>query len=179
MSDLREFLYWRNYERLLASELQALTAMRRLEAQKHGRIVFVGGGPLPLSATVLHMRTGKPVRCIDTDAEVCESAGQLLAKLGLSQISAVHSDGMDFDYSGASAIFIASLVGRKTDVAQRIVETCEEPLVAVRTVDGVRTLLYSPADLAALKAVGLSVAGQTNFDAETINRTLFFNACPL
>ena len=174
--DLREFLYWRNYERLLGMELKALAATGRFKTQKHGEIVFVGGGPLPLSAIVLHMRTGKPVLCVDADAEASECAAKLLTKLNLSQVSAVHTDGVDFDYGGASAIFIASLTNRKMDVAKRIVETCKEPVVAVRTVDGVRALLYRPADLAALKAAGLSLAGQTKADAETINSTLFFNA---
>ena len=136
----------------------------------------MGGGPLPLSAIVLHMRTGKPVLCVDADAEASECAAKLLTKLNLCQVSAVHTDGVDFDYGGASAIFIASLTNRKMDVVKRIVETCKEPVVAVRTVDGVRALLYRPADLAALKAVGLSLAGQTKADAETINSTLFFNA---
>jgi hypothetical protein len=177
--DLREFLYWRNYERLLGMELKALAAIRRFKAQKHGEIVFVGGGPLPLSAIVLHLRTGKPVLCVDADAEASEYAGKLLAKLSLPRVSAVHTDGMDFDYGSASAIFIASLANRKMDVANRIVETCKEPVVAVRTVDGVRALLYHPADVAALKAAGLSLAGQTKADAETINSTLFFNGCLL
>jgi hypothetical protein len=177
--DLREFLYWRNYERLLGMELKALAAICHLKAQKHGEIVFVGGGPLPLSAVVLHMRTGKPILCVDADAEASEYAGKLLTKLSLSQVSAVHADGIDFDYGGASAIFIASLANRKMDVAKRIVETCKEPVVAVRTVDGVRALLYRPADVAALKAAGLSLAGQTKADAETINSTLFFNGCLL
>ena len=174
--DLREFLYWRNYERLLDMELKALAAIKRFKAQKHGEIVFVGGGPLPLSAIVLHMRTGKPVLCVDADAEASECAAKLLTKLNLCQVSAVHTDGVDFDYGGASAIFIASLTNRKMDVVKRIVETCKEPVVAVRTVDGVRALLYRPADVAALKAAGLSLAGQTKADAETINSTLFFNA---
>ena len=177
--DLREFLYWRNYERLLGMELKALAAIWRFKARKHGGIVFVGGGPLPLSPIVLHMQTGKPVICVDADAEASECARGLLAKLGLSKVSAVHTDGMDFDYGGASAIFIASLANRKIDVAKRIVETCKEPVVAIRTVDGVRALLYRPADLAALKAAGLSLAGQTKADAETINSTLFFDGCLL
>jgi hypothetical protein len=42
--DLREFLYWRNYERLLGMELNALAAIWRFKAQKRGEIVFVGGG---------------------------------------------------------------------------------------------------------------------------------------
>ena len=174
--DLSQFLYWRNYERLLDMELKALAAIKRFKAQKHGEIVFVGGGPLPLSAIVLHMRTGKPVLCVDADAEASECAAKLLTKLNLCQVSAVHTDGVDFDYGGASAIFIASLTNRKMDVVKRIVETCKEPVVAVGTVDGVRALLYRPADVAALKAVGLSLAGQTKADAETINSTLFFNA---
>jgi hypothetical protein len=173
--DLRTFLYWRNYERLLGMELKALAAIWRFKAQKHGEIVFVGGGPLPLSAIVLHMRTGKPVLCVDADGEASECARGLLAKLGLSEVSAVHTDGMDFDYGGASATFIASLANRKMDVAKRIVETCKEPVVAVRTVDGVRALLYRPADVAALKAAGLSFAGRTKANAETINSTVFFN----
>jgi hypothetical protein len=175
VSDLKEFLYWQNYQRLLGIELHALNAIQR---QKHG-IVFVGGGPLPLSAIVLHMRTGEPVVCIDANAEACECANRLLSKLGLSRIRAVSADGAGFDYGSASVIFVASLVAAKTDVARRIIETCNEPVVAIRTVDGVRALLYCPADLAALKAVGLSLAAQTRPDPEVINSTLFFNGCPL
>ena len=178
--DLEEFLYWRHYERLLATELQTLARTRwRLQTQKHGAIVFVGSGALPLSAIVLHMLTGEPVVCLDSDAATSDCAGQILAKLRLSSVTAVHADGATFDYRDASAVFIASLVTKKTCVARRIAETSEDAIVAVRTVEGLRTLLYAPADIAALKAEGLCLAGQTKPDAETINNTLFFNICPL
>jgi len=70
VSDLTEFLYWRNYERLLGLELQALTAMwRRLSLRKNGGIAFVGAGPLPLCCTsgpaslsFVSMRMLKPVK---------------------------------------------------------------------------------------------------------------------
>lgn len=178
--DLEEFIYWRHYERLLATELQTLARTRwRLQTQKHGAIVFVGSGALPLSAIVLHMLTGEPVICIDQDEASSHYAGQVLAKLGLSSVTAIHADGSAFDYRDASAVFIASLVTKKTCVARRIAETSGDAIIAVRTVEGLRTLLYAPADIVALKAEGLCLVGQTKPDAETINNTLFFNICPL
>lgn len=178
--DLEEFLYWRHYERLLATELQALARTRwKLNAHQGASIVFVGGGALPLSAIVIHMLTGEPVVCLDENADAVDCAKLLLAKLGLSQVAAVKADGAAFDYGDASVVFIASLVNRKTRVAQRVAETGREPVVAVRSVEGVRALLYSPADLGALKSAGLCLVAQTKPHAETINNTLFFNICPL
>jgi len=179
-SDLAEFLYWRNYERLLGMEVQALAAMRWRQARQPlgGRgIAFVGGGPLPLSAILLHAQTGESVVCIDADAEACEISKQLLTRLGLNRISTVHTNGMDFSYESVSTIFVASLVARKTAVARRIVETREGPVVAVRSVEGVRTLLYDPADQTSLEVAGLSFAGQTQPDDQTINTTLFYSGC--
>lgn len=178
--DLEEFTYWRSYERLLGAELQMLTKIRwRLNAPKGKAIVFVGGGALPLSAIVLHMLTGEPVICLDSDAAAFGCASKLLAKLHLSNAVAAQMDGAAYDYKDASAVFIASLAARKTSIARRIAETCEDPVVAVRSVEGARALLYAPADLAALKAEGLCLLGQTRPGAEAVNNTLFFNVCPL
>jgi len=178
LHDLTAFTFWQNYERLLGLELQALTELQRLQESRNGRggVVFVGGGPLPLSAILHHMQTGGPVVCVDRDAEACESARRLISKLGLSAITALHADGAGFDYGGFSTISIASLVEEKTAVSRRIVSIGKRALVAVRTVEGVRTLLYRPADVLALQAVGLALAGRTEPGAEAINATIFFNA---
>jgi hypothetical protein len=178
LCDLGAFTYWRYYERLLDVEMQALSGLRRHRAfaKDEERIAFVGSGPLPLSAILLHLKTGASVVCIDSDAFACDSANRLFAMLGLSGANVVHADGADFDYQGFSTTFIASLVVKKSAVARRIVATCNEPLVAVRTVEGVRTLLYEPAEVTELQAEGLELVGRTEPDEKNINVTIFFDA---
>jgi hypothetical protein len=177
LRDLETFTYWRYYERLLGMEMQVLSDLagqHRAFAKDEERIAFVGGGPLPLSAILLHAQTAAPVVCIDSNAVACDGARRLMSMLGICGVTVIHADGADFDYQGFSIIVIASLVEKKTAVARRIVETCKEALVAVRTVEGVRALLYRPADVVALQSAGLTLAGRTTPDAETINATLFF-----
>jgi hypothetical protein len=177
LCDLEGFIYWRYYERLLGMEMRALSHLRQRHREfvkSEERIAFVGGGPLPLSAILLHAKTGASVVCIDSDAVAFDSAKRLMSMLGFRGATAVHADGADFDYQGFSTIVIASLVAKKAAVVRRIVETSKHALVAVRTVEGMRTLLYSAADVVALQAAGLELAGHTSPDAETINATLFF-----
>jgi hypothetical protein len=175
-ADLAEFTYWDCYRRLVGAELGGLPA--RLELDEEESIAFVGAGPLPLSAIVMHLHTGTAVTCIDRDAAACALAGELCRKAGWTGISVTCADGADYDFARSPVVFIASLVPEKASVMRCIREGCPRACVAIRSAEGLRTLLYDPVDEAELDAMGCGYLGRTGHDPQVINTTLFYEAVP-
>jgi hypothetical protein len=175
-ADLAEFTYWDCYRRLVGAELGSLPA--RLELGEGESIAFVGAGPLPLSAIVMHLHTGMAVTCIDRDAAACARAGELCHKAGCTGIAVACTDGADYDFARSPVVFIASLVPEKGTVMRCIRDGCPRACVAIRSAEGLRTLLYDPVDEAELDAMGCGYLGRTGHDPQVINTTLFYEAAP-
>jgi hypothetical protein len=176
VAELEEFTYWDCYRRLVGAELASLPA--GLELCNGESIAFVGAGPLPLSAVIMHLRTGIAVTCIDRDASACGLAGELCRKAGLTGINTTCANGADYDYAGSPVVFIASLVPEKGQVMRCIRDGCPRACVAIRSAEGLRTLLYDPVDEAELDAMGCGYLGRTGHDPQVINTTLFYEAAP-
>jgi protein-L-isoaspartate O-methyltransferase len=171
---LQEFWYWRNYCDLVDVELE--------ELERHGfgedsSVVFVGAGPLPLSAIIMHQRTGCRVTCVDVSPEACAKSRQLIEKLGLDDvIDVVESNGMGFDYAGYDLAFVAAMVPEKERVIAKASDDNPECLIAVRSAEGVHEVLYEPYEEHKLlsKAFGLASAGRSRTVPDIINTTNFY-----
>jgi hypothetical protein len=124
----------------------------------------------------MHLRTGKAVTCIDRDAAACALAGALCSKAGLAGITVTCAEGADFDYASCPMVLVASLVPEKGQVVRCVRETCPRACVALRSVEGLRTLLYDPVDKAELAEIGCAYLGRTQHDPAVINTTLFYEA---
>jgi hypothetical protein len=175
-ADFREFIYWDGYCHLVRAELGGLPA--DLDLDKGQSIAFVGAGPLPLSAIVVHLSTGRKVTCVDRDRRACALACELCRKAGLTGIDVACADGADFDYADCPVVFVASLVPEKAQVMRCIRQTCPRACVALRSAEGLRTLLYDPVDETELEAMGCGFLGRTACSAQVINTTLFYDAAP-
>jgi hypothetical protein len=82
--------------------------------------------------------------------------------------------GAAFDYSPYSRIFVASLVQNKPAVLAQIARTASNPLVAVRTAEGMRQIMYEAIDESELSKQGWRILARTWPDAKlVINSTLF------
>lgn len=187
LTDLAEFTYWSHYRRLVGNELRTLAESRaclsimatpspcrgECKDEGSGSVAFVGAGSLPLSAILLHVKTGLRVHCIDIDSNACELISVLLHKLGLDDMRVIHADAGALEYEGVPAIFIASLVPNKERVIRRIRARNTNAVIALRSVEGLSTLLYEPVDTIAMEASGFRAVAQTHFDRKTINTTLF------
>jgi nicotianamine synthase-like protein len=174
VSDFREFVYWGCYCHLVAGEFHNLPP--GLNIRKGQSIAFVGAGPLPLSAIILHVRTGMRVTCIDLDPHACALARDLCRKAGLAAIDVTCADGARCGYHHHPVVFVASLVREKSNVVECIREECPHAIVALRSAEGLCTLLYDPVDEKELEAMGCRVLGRTAYDPQAINTTLFCRA---
>jgi hypothetical protein len=171
--NLKKFIYWDNYEKLVDIELKKLFAI--IERQSLSSIAFVGAGPLPLSTILLQQQTGKPVICLDINTEAYDVGKKLIDQYGLQHsLTYVLADGASYHYDGCDLVWIASLVPNKEEVVKRIYETNPNAIVAIRSVDGIYQLLYEPVDATVFQNVVCEEIGRTKANSSIINSTIFY-----
>ncbi len=154
-ASIYDFPYWENYLALAEGESAAL---HRNTAGS--RLVFIGCGPLPLSAIALIQVDPRwQLTCIDSDPQAIKAASSVLASLGLeAKITTGISAGEHFDYGSAEIALLASLAGTSTQaklpILSQVARTSRPgTLIAARSVppDG-RRLLYPRLDSQSLTA---------------------------
>jgi hypothetical protein len=175
LSIITQLSTWSIYETLVGQELQLLHKLSPRMASE-APIVFVGSGPLPLSAIMLHLYGNVEVICLEIDSAACEASRELLQRIGLGDKLVVKQiNGADFDYAPYRKVFVASLVTNKLPVLEQIRRTSREALVAVRTAEGMRQLMYEALDEDQLLKQGWQLLTRTRPKENlVINSTLFY-----
>ncbi len=174
--------YWDVYTALVSEELSALRQFAgQAERLEKSPTVFVGSGPMPLSPLLIHLLCDVEVICLDIDSAACEASRCFLEKTGLqTKISVIWADGAEFDYSPYTRVFVASLVQNKQAVLEQIAHTSPDPLVAVRTAEGIKQVMYESIRETELSRHGWRILCRTRPDGElVINSTLFLSRTPL
>ena len=173
-TNLDEFWYRQCYKDLVQEEVDAGRSLG-ITFNEHSRICFVGSGPLPMTAIDMHLITGAQITCIDCDENAVELSSKMIENLGLSDVIHVSkSEACDVDYGQGDVIFVASLVANKKDVVAKIRETAPHAYVGVRSVEGIKAMLYEPVNHDAFTENGLTYLGSSQDTHGTINTTLFF-----
>lgn len=167
ISDLRSFRYWSNYRSLVKAELACL----RPHLAPERPIAFVGSGPLPISALLLHAATGLPVTCVDADREAAYWSRRLARAIGAPGLTTAESAGEALDYGPFQCVFVASLVDGKEAVIERVLDSAPDALLAVRTAEGIYELLYEPLDPGLCERLELERLASTEADERMINTT--------
>lgn len=175
LASLFQYKNWGNYDSLVGEELKQLRKISQPE-EITSPVVFVGSGPLPLSAILLHLRWNVSVFCLDIDPDACEAARFMLERINLSDnVQVVQGDGADFDYADYQHVFIASLVTQKDQVLEQIRRTNPGALVAIRTAEGIRRLMYEAINEEAIAAAGWQLLGRTSpIENRVINSARFY-----
>src|SRR5690606_23193484 len=129
----------------------------------------------PLSAIIMHLLGGVDVICIEKDSAAYEASCALLEKMGLmNHVTVVLKDGAEFDYSCYNRASVASLVRNKQEVIEQINRTSDNPLIAVRTAEGMKQIMYESIDEMQLNTQGWRISGRTSPERQlVINSTLF------
>ncbi|WP_157764862.1 nicotianamine synthase family protein [Solibacillus sp. R5-41] len=167
---------WNSYFSLVSQELQMIRQhMRQNRNTEKLPIIFVGSGPMPISSIILHLLSDAKVICLEMNAVAYDASCYLLEHLGLGdKVTVVLKDGSEFDYSSYSQIFVASLVRNKQAVLETISRTSADPLVAVRTAEGMRRIMYEAIDESQLNNQGWRILGRTCPEEKlVVNSTLF------
>jgi hypothetical protein len=173
INNLKSFIYWDNYEKLVDIELNKLFEI--VERKRLSSIAFVGSGPLPLSTILLQQQTGKRVVCLDINAEAYDLGKKLIEQYSLQHsLKYVLADGASFHYDGYNLVWIASLVPNKEEVVKRIYETNPNAIIAIRSVDGIYQLLYEPVDATVFQHAVCEEIGRTKANSSIINSTIFY-----
>lgn len=150
-SALSDFLYYLNYKKL--TDLEYYLLLSHLPQLQ--KVLFLGSGALPLTAILLAGYGVKSV-LIERDQEAFMLATQLIKKLGLEHmIELVLTDVMQFSSEEHfDAVWMASLLFTSADADRllaHLVAHCSFEVVLIRTVEGMRQLLYQQVPLALVK----------------------------
>lgn len=149
--ELENFWYYKNYVDLTKIEWMGLESC--CDTSKHDDVLFMGSGPLPLTAIVLAKFYGCKISLLDVDEYALELSKKLIKALKLeSKFQFIHSDATKFiAYERYEVIYVAALAGLDNDSKNLIVKNIRqfanaESHIIMRSSYANRTLLYRPLD---------------------------------
>ena len=111
------------------------------------RILFIGSGPLPMSAVHLHLQTGVPVDvAVRAGTDTTEMASRVLEKCGLNHVvRVIDGEAADFDASNYGLVVVGVLAKPKKNILHILRKhRAQCPKIFCRTVQGVKRLAYEP-----------------------------------
>lgn len=177
--DLKDFWYLQNYDELVQQDLNSLSALNDgANFPANWTPLFLGSGPLPLSAVMLHYKMGCNVRCVDFDQQAVDTSRAFIRALGLENaITIEQADATTFpDYAAHKLIFVAALINNKTATLEKIRGDAPGALVAIRSVENLRRLLYRALDVKEILDMGFEQKSFAKSSNITVNSTYIFKA---
>ena len=152
-AELSRFPYLENYRQLSRLELHTLRGAGHVP-RPGGRVCFLGGGPLPVSALLVHRELGAAVDVVDNEPQAANLARRLLNRLEpgpdlrVAQADATSAGDMAQLLAGCDVVVMAALVGHTQEQKRAVLRTVGRTLdpgayLVVRTAHGLRSLLYA------------------------------------
>ncbi len=140
-ADISEFPLYERFAALVRSELALISNSRPR------RILFVGSGPLPLSAVLIHRLTGSAMDCVGRDAHSAAVSRQVLEQCAIhGAVRVLCEMQAGYPVSEYDLVFI-DLHAKPRKAILRTLRKRGRPgcQVLCRTAHGVRQLVYEPA----------------------------------
>ena len=137
---LESFHFYNRYQGLLRNENQLV----KFTPEK--KVVFIGGGPLPLTLILLNKIFKAQCVSVEVLPEVAELSRKVIEKLGLeSEIEVVLGDETSLRNIDYTVVMVAALAEPKERVFANVWEAVDTVTpVLYRTYTGMRAILYSP-----------------------------------
>ncbi len=155
-NELEKFWYYKNYEQLVDLEYSNISCVNK----KIRSALFVGGGPLPLTAILLCKKYNLTCSVLEKDIDSYRIAVSLIEKLGLSKsITIINIDAESYnDYNKYSVTYLAAMVGQDESTKSSVINIIhtalqKDQLLICRSSHGTRKLLYTPIAKQLLKEV--------------------------
>lgn len=152
---LKRFPYLENYRKLTQMEWVGLQSCT---VHTGHNVLFLGGGPLPLTAIILAQEYNIKVTVLDVSEDAVNLSSRLIKKLNLDdKVQVIHMSGQRFErYHEYDVIFLAALAGVHDSEKQAIFSqihhsAAPETHILARSSYGKRQYLYRPLNLDAYK----------------------------
>lgn len=146
---IEDYPRYSNYVGLTNTEWKSLKDCKLHNSHKN--ILFIGGGPLPMTSIILSMKHKVNITILDVDKKAVEQSKKLIEKLNLKdKIKIIRSNAFDYkDYGKFEIIFVASLVGNNIKEKKQIFSLIRQKAnpgthILTRSTYGKRKLLYQP-----------------------------------
>jgi nicotianamine synthase len=180
-AELARFPYTGNYSDLARLEVHAL--LGHLDAPPR-RVLFVGPGPMPLSAVVMATEHGVAVDTLDVDPQAVALGAAVVDALGVEGVSFRTGDVVDeTDLAGYDAVFLAALVGLEPGAKARVLRRLRaavgpDGLLLARSAHALRTLLYPDLDVdGVLVPAGFDPLAVVHPYTDVVNSVVLARAC--
>jgi Nicotianamine synthase protein len=133
--------YLRRYSKLAEAEI-ALAGIRRDD-----RVLFIGSGPLPITAIQYALQTGCTVECVDQLVPAVEVSRHVLKRLGLeASVQPTHARGQDCPVDSYDVILVGVLAAPKEEILAHVDDEARTACrILCRTTVGVRQIVYPQA----------------------------------
>ncbi|GAA0893808.1 hypothetical protein GCM10009122_34870 [Fulvivirga kasyanovii] len=138
ISDYKQYPLYKRFYNLISKEVKLL------ESHDYDSMLFIGSGPFPITAILLHELTGKKIDCLERDSEAAQMSIEILKKLGFDGKIEVHvGEGESFSLENYDVILNALLAKPKWSIMKNIKNRCPNSIrVLCRTSYGLRRILY-------------------------------------
>ena len=154
--ELEKFWYYKNYEQLVDLEYSNITCLYK----KVHSVLFIGGGPLPLTAIVLCRKHNLTCTILERDLSSHSISVKLIEKLGLSdKVKIIKTDAESYSgYGKFDIIYLAAMVGHDEKAKSTVISLIHNKLqkgkvLLCRSSHGTRKLLYTPIAKKLLKEI--------------------------
>jgi hypothetical protein len=140
VSHYLDYPLYARFERLIEREVGLL------EGKTPKRLLFIGSGPMPITALCLRHRLGVPIDCLERNQDAVDESKAVMKLLGCENaINVFQGYGEDVDASQYDIVLVALLAKPKFDILANIRDTSRDDIqVICRTSEGSRKVFYEP-----------------------------------
>jgi hypothetical protein len=130
--------YLRRYRKLAEAEI-ALAGIR-----SDDRVLFIGSGPLPITAIQYALQTGCTVECVEQLLPAVEVSRLVVTRLGLeASVHPSHARGQEFPVGSYDVILVGVLAEPKAEILAHLDDEARPACrILCRTTIGVRQIVY-------------------------------------
>ncbi|KAG1440971.1 hypothetical protein G6F56_011689 [Rhizopus delemar] len=166
---VERFLYYKNYKDLVQLEIHSLLGVGALL----NRVVFIGSGPLPLSAILMYQNLkAETIHTVDRDSESIEVSNQLLGRLKIPLIQH-QMEAVDYPYENVDTVILGALVDDKKELLKIMNQKMKRgSILMARSAHSLRTLLYPSLDPADVNRCGFETLLVSHPYNEIVNSIL-------
>jgi len=137
-----DYTLYARFERLIEREVSLLQGV------KPGRLLFIGSGPMPITALCLQQRLGIPIDCLEKYQTAVDESKSVMKMLSCENaINIYQGYGEEIDASQYDVVLVALLAKPKYDILAQIRDTSKDDVrIICRTSEGSRKVFYEPTE---------------------------------